>query len=153
LFCLNCNCKVNHERLSPGTKHCESKKYFKSIKNIVQTIIPPEFSNKNEFTSYVVKAFFICRHSYYKANNIELKSLFSFLGRPLSSKSSLRAHVASIVDFETLKVHNFISGKKCFKLSMKVIFLTKIFQHIGSVRIIWIINNKIKKYIEYITQC
>jgi len=60
---LICNCEVNHERRSTITKHLETTKHFKSIKNIdakkVQTIIPPEFSNKNEFTSGVVKAVFI----------------------------------------------------------------------------------------------
>ena len=47
----------------------------------------------------------------YKATNPEL---FSFLGRPLHSESSLWSHVTSIADFKTLKVRNLISGKKIF---------------------------------------
>ena len=50
----------------------------------------------------------------YKDNNAQLKSLFSFLCRPLSLESSLYVHIASIADFEAFKVHNFISGKKIF---------------------------------------
>ena len=97
LYCTICNTTINHERRSTVVKHQETSKHIKGVSNmnstLVQQCIPSEFTNQAEYLTRVVKAFLSADIPIYKSNNPELKSLFTFFGRPLPSESSLRSQV------------------------------------------------------------
>jgi len=118
LFCSICNVIVKHDRRSTITKHRESYKHSMGMTAVrskpKQSFVSTQLENKNEFLSYVARAFLSANIPIYKANNPQLKFLFNFLGKPLPSESTLRAHVASIADIEMLKVRNLITGQMIF---------------------------------------
>ena len=81
---------------------------------LVQQCIPSEFTNQAEYLTRVVKAFLSADIPIYKSNNPELKSLFTFLGRPLPSESSLRSQVTVIADSEVTRIQNLLHGQQIF---------------------------------------
>ena len=114
-----CNVNVNSDRRSTVLKHRESLKHqsatMRQRKDGMQTFISMDNTKeKEDFVKLVLEAFLSADIPIYKANNPQLKSLFSFMGKPLPSETTLRSHVSLFAEEELLSVKSIIQDKQIF---------------------------------------